>query len=176
MFRNQEKKFIIQNKIDELKDKGHEMIQKWEDKSREFINNFTQLFGPDGTLVSGLHLQYVHFGWFIYFLQNNIWTTSTGRIKRALSPAPSPPSSPEHQRASSSSSSSSLNGDSKHRNSSSRNGDKHRQSRKMAKRDSLEKYSDDEDDELFDNGKLQLKHPQEVWWRMVETPINTLGR
>ena len=37
--------------MDELKDKGHEMIQKWEEKSRDFINNFTQLFGPDGTLV-----------------------------------------------------------------------------------------------------------------------------
>lgn len=47
----QEKKFILQNKIDEFKDKGHEMIQKWEEKSRDFINNFTQLFGPDGTLV-----------------------------------------------------------------------------------------------------------------------------
>lgn len=72
-----EKKFILQNKMDELKDKGHEMIQKWEEKSRDFINNFTQLFGPDGTL-------------------NNFWSTSTGRIKRALSPAPSPPSSPQH--------------------------------------------------------------------------------
>lgn len=48
--------------MDELKDKGkmlvenfgekrHEFIQKWEDKSREFINNFIELFGPDGTLV-----------------------------------------------------------------------------------------------------------------------------
>ncbi|KPM08087.1 choline-phosphate cytidylyltransferase B-like protein [Sarcoptes scabiei] len=57
-----EKKFFLQNKMDELKDKGkmlvenfgekrHEFIQKWEDKSREFINNFIELFGPDGTLV-----------------------------------------------------------------------------------------------------------------------------
>lgn len=47
----QEKKFMLQNKMDELKDKSHEMIQKWEEKSRDFINNFTQLFGPEGTLV-----------------------------------------------------------------------------------------------------------------------------
>lgn len=48
--------------MDELKDKGkllvenlgqkrHEFIQKWEDKSIEFVNSFIELFGPDGTLV-----------------------------------------------------------------------------------------------------------------------------
>ena len=58
----QEKKFRLQNKLDDLKDKGknfvgnleekrHELIQKWEDKSREFINNFLDLFGRDGTIV-----------------------------------------------------------------------------------------------------------------------------
>lgn len=85
-----EKKFLLQNKMDELKDKGkmlvenlgqkrHEFIQKWEDKSIEFINSFIELFGPDGTL-------------------NTIWNQSTGRIKRALSPSPSPSnSSPEHR-------------------------------------------------------------------------------
>jgi len=52
--------------MDELKDKGkslvenlegkrHEFIQKWEDKSREFINNFLELFGRDGRLVSHLN-------------------------------------------------------------------------------------------------------------------------
>lgn len=70
-----EKKFLLQNKMDELKDKGHEMIQKWEDASREIIANFTQRFGLDGTL--------------------NLWNH---RIKRALSPAPSPPSSPTRER------------------------------------------------------------------------------
>jgi len=73
--------------MDELKDKGksivenlegkrHELIQKWEDKSREFINNFLELFGRDGRL-------------------NNLWNQSTVRIKRALSPAPSPSGSPQ---------------------------------------------------------------------------------
>lgn len=83
-----EKKFILQNKLDEFKDKGktfvenleekrHELIQKWEDKSREFINNFLELFGREGRI-------------------NNFLSQSTGRLKRALSPAPSPSSSPSH--------------------------------------------------------------------------------
>lgn len=59
----QEKKFLLQNKMDELKDKSkqlvenfegkrHELIQKWEEKSREFIFNFLELFGREGRLVS----------------------------------------------------------------------------------------------------------------------------
>lgn len=59
----QEKKFLLQNKMDELKDKSkqlvenfegkrHEFIQKWEDRSREFIFNFLELFGREGRLVS----------------------------------------------------------------------------------------------------------------------------
>lgn len=58
-----EKKFLLQNKMDRLKDKGkmlvenfeekrHEFIQKWEDKSREFIHNFLMLFGREGRIVS----------------------------------------------------------------------------------------------------------------------------
>ena len=61
----QEKKFILQNKMDALKKKGndfvenlgekkHEIITKWEEKSREFIHSFLELFGQDGTLVSVL--------------------------------------------------------------------------------------------------------------------------
>ncbi|XP_065307900.2 uncharacterized protein [Dermacentor albipictus] len=56
-----EKKFLLQNKMDELKDKSkqlvenfegkrHELIQKWEEKSREFIFNFLELFGREGRL------------------------------------------------------------------------------------------------------------------------------
>lgn len=59
---SQEKKFLLQNKMDELKDKGkslvetfdekrHDIIQKWENTSRDLINNFIEMFGPDGTLV-----------------------------------------------------------------------------------------------------------------------------
>lgn len=59
-----EKKFLLQNKMDELKDKSkqlvenlegkrHEFIQKWEEKSREFIFNFLELFGREGRLLGG---------------------------------------------------------------------------------------------------------------------------
>jgi len=81
-----EKKFILQNKMDALKDKGkkviedldekrHEIIQKWEDRSREFVTNFLDMFGRDGAL-------------------NQMWNNSKGRLKRALSPVSSPPGSP----------------------------------------------------------------------------------
>jgi len=69
-----EKKFRFQNKMDELKDKGkslgHGIIQKWEDKSREFITNFLDLFGEGGRI-------------------NALWNQGKGKIKRALSPSPS---------------------------------------------------------------------------------------
>lgn len=85
--------------MDELKDKGkmlvenfgekrHEFIQKWEEKSREFINSFIELFGPDGTLVNIIiNLIAFLFTFFPFYLQNTIWNHSTGRIKRALSPS-----------------------------------------------------------------------------------------
>lgn len=78
-----EKKFLLQNKIDEIKDKVKEkqsnLITKWENKSTSFIHNFLQLFGPEGTL-------------------NHIWTQSTGTLKRALSPPPSLNASPSGSR------------------------------------------------------------------------------
>lgn len=78
-----EKKFLLQNKIDEIKDKVKEkqsnLITKWENKSTSFIHNFLQLFGPEGTL-------------------NHIWTQSTGSLKRALSPPPSLNASPSGSR------------------------------------------------------------------------------
>lgn len=77
-----EKKFLFQNKMDALRDKGkmlveniegkrHGLIQKWEEKSRDFISSFLDLFGRDGTL-------------------NNLWRESSGRLRRALSPPASP--------------------------------------------------------------------------------------
>lgn len=53
-----EKKIRLQNKMHELKDKGKrvmdsigerkdDMIAKWEEKSREFIENFLLLFGKE---------------------------------------------------------------------------------------------------------------------------------
>ena len=42
--------------MDEIKgrltDKSQEMLTKWEEKSREFIGSFIDMFGRDGRLVS----------------------------------------------------------------------------------------------------------------------------
>ena len=32
--------------------KGNEMLHRWEEKSKEFIGNFVEMFGRDGRLVS----------------------------------------------------------------------------------------------------------------------------
>lgn len=70
-----EKKFLLQNKMDEIKDKLKERIDegvnKWIDarNSNVFISSFLDLFGSDGRL-------------------NNLWTTTNQSIKRALSPEP----------------------------------------------------------------------------------------
>lgn len=82
-----EKKIRLQNKMHELKDKGKrvmdtigerkdDMIAKWEEKSREFIENFLLLFGKERL--------------------TNIWNESKGKIMSALSPpnSPQPPASP----------------------------------------------------------------------------------
>lgn len=72
-----EKKFLLQNKMDILKDKfdgkRHEIIQKWEEMSRDVINSFLELFGREGRL-------------------NNL--LRGGFIRQTLSPCHSPPSSP----------------------------------------------------------------------------------
>ena len=76
-----EKKIRLQNKMHELKDKSKkvmssigerrvDLISKWEDKSREFIENFLLLFGRERL--------------------TNIWNESKGRIMNALSPPSSP--------------------------------------------------------------------------------------
>ncbi|XP_075235464.1 choline-phosphate cytidylyltransferase A-like isoform X2 [Lycorma delicatula] len=88
-----EKKFRFQNKMEELKDKSKrvmenigekkvDMIQKWEEKSRDFIDAFLLLFGRDGRL-------------------SHIWSEGKGKLMQAFSP----PSSPSRDRDSSPSSS-----------------------------------------------------------------------
>lgn len=75
-----EKKIQFQSKYDTIKNKGKEMldrsnelIQKWEDRSREFMSNFLELFGKDGRISS--------------------WVTENkDRITRAISPPASPDS------------------------------------------------------------------------------------
>lgn len=67
-----EKKFRLQNKLDEMKHKSKKVIddvkgdfiQKWEEKSNEFIRTFLMLFGRDNL--------------------SQIWDKSKGRIKDAL--------------------------------------------------------------------------------------------
>ncbi|XP_043648315.1 choline-phosphate cytidylyltransferase A-like [Drosophila teissieri] len=73
-----EKKFRLQNKMDELKSRGKreltkvkvDIITKWEEKSREFIDAFLLLFGKERL--------------------NTFWNESKGRIIQALSPPGSP--------------------------------------------------------------------------------------
>jgi len=72
-----EKKFRLQNKMDELKDRGRKVkgdfITKWEEKQREIIDTFLLLFGRDRL--------------------NHLWNESKGKIIQALSPPDSPSSS-----------------------------------------------------------------------------------
>ena len=71
-----EKKFRLQNKIDEMKHKSKKVIdevkgdfiQKWEEKSHEFIRTFLMLFGRENL--------------------SQIWDKSKGRIKDALHRSP----------------------------------------------------------------------------------------
>lgn len=85
-----EKKFRFQNKIEEFKDKSKrvmenigekrvDMIQKWEEKSREIIDTFLLLFGREGRL-------------------KHIWNEGKGKFLQAFSP----PASPSRTRDSSS--------------------------------------------------------------------------
>jgi len=49
--------------------KSHELLNKWEDMSREFVTNFVELFGRDGRI--------------------NSWLRESGRkVRRAISPPP----------------------------------------------------------------------------------------
>ena len=81
-----EKKFRLQNKIDEMKHKGKKVIddvkgdfiQKWEEKSNEFIRTFLMLFGRDNL--------------------SQIWDKSKGRIKDALHSRGRSPSGSDDER------------------------------------------------------------------------------
>lgn len=75
-----EKKFLIQNKMDEIKDKFKERKDEVLNRvldvrhPNSLIASFLELFGPEGRL-------------------NNLWTQTNRSIKRALSPEPSSSSS-----------------------------------------------------------------------------------
>ncbi|CAB3366642.1 choline-phosphate cytidylyltransferase A-like isoform X2 [Cloeon dipterum] len=77
-----EKKLMIQEKVDKLKDKSKKMFEtiderktdiicKWEEKSRDFIDAFLLLFGREGRL-------------------HHMFNESKGRLMHALSPPVSP--------------------------------------------------------------------------------------
>jgi hypothetical protein len=63
----------VKERVDHVKEriawKSHELLNKWEEKSREFVSNFVELFGRDGRI--------------------NHWLRE-GRLKvaRAISPPP----------------------------------------------------------------------------------------
>lgn len=80
-----EKKFKLQNKMDELKQKGKRVVEnigevkgdilsRWEEKQKEFIDNFLLMFRRKR--LAGM------------------WNSSKGRIMQALSPTHSPDNSP----------------------------------------------------------------------------------
>jgi len=74
-----EKKFRLQNKMDELRDRSKrvigevkgDIITKWEEKSRDFIEAFLMLFGRESSL-------------------RQLWNESKGRIMQAVSQPGSP--------------------------------------------------------------------------------------
>ena len=54
---------------DRIAGKSHELLNKWEEMSREFVTNFVELFGRDGRI--------------------NSWLRESGRkVRRAISPPP----------------------------------------------------------------------------------------
>ncbi|GFR69014.1 choline-phosphate cytidylyltransferase [Elysia marginata] len=70
--------------------KGNEMLHRWEEKSKEFIGNFVEMFGRDGRLDGHGIIQnfFEHFPW-----QGRVgqwFQENTQRIGRAISPSTSP--------------------------------------------------------------------------------------
>ncbi|XP_050538647.1 choline-phosphate cytidylyltransferase A-like isoform X2 [Daktulosphaira vitifoliae] len=93
-----EKRLKLQNKMEELKDRSKrvmgtigekrvDIIQRWEEKSRDFIVSFLLLFGRDGPI-------------------SHFWNDSKGKLLQAFSPPASPTesgrSTPEFESSSSS--------------------------------------------------------------------------
>lgn len=65
------KRYKIQNSIDEIKERGKSLLNKWEDESREMVSNFLKLFDSKGKI-------------------GKIWAAGKAGVQRALSPPPSP--------------------------------------------------------------------------------------
>ncbi|KAF2351215.1 Cytidyltransferase-like domain [Trinorchestia longiramus] len=89
-----EKRYRLQNKMDDLKKKGKdflyaelerrsEVLSKWEEKSRDFIDAFLMMFGREGRFTQ-------------YLVEKK------DSVMQAISPPSSPKQSPDHSPASSS--------------------------------------------------------------------------
>lgn len=102
--------------MDQLKDKGKrvienigerkfDMLQKWEEKSRDFIDAFLLLFGREGRLVktienglrpnTKLRLILIVYN---FVFQSHFWNEGKDRLMSALSPPGSP--LPDRERSS----------------------------------------------------------------------------
>ena len=55
-------------KVKETKEKGNEMMNRWEEKSKEFIGNFVEMFGKQGKIVSIITSKCV--GWLVGWLSS----------------------------------------------------------------------------------------------------------
>ncbi|XP_018900476.1 choline-phosphate cytidylyltransferase A isoform X2 [Bemisia tabaci] len=145
-----EKKFRFQNKMEELKDKSKkvmenfgekrvsDMIQKWEEKSRDFIDTFLLLFGREGRL-------------------SHMWSEGKGKLMQAFSP----PASPSRDRDSSPSSSASSSNDSQTspppRKTPKIDGRKKSQSRSKFSNNYDDKFSEDEDNDVYEDSCDHIK-------------------
>ncbi|KAH9498532.1 Choline-phosphate cytidylyltransferase A [Bulinus truncatus] len=87
--------------MDKWKDqlgKGNEMLHRWEEKSKEFIGNFVEMFGRDGKLSSAFRSEVLKYQDYMRAMTHSggQWLQENSlRIREAISPASSPlPDSP----------------------------------------------------------------------------------
>ena len=64
--------------MDKIVDKRQELFTRWEEKSREFVGSFIDLFGRDGRLVSNFSFYYINAQHFKYQIAQtcSIWSQS----------------------------------------------------------------------------------------------------
>jgi len=73
-----EKEIVVKEKYKKIKDRSQELITNWEDKSREAIMGFIEMFGPD-SMMTGL-----------WERGKNRLSVTSRRIREAISPPRSP--------------------------------------------------------------------------------------
>lgn len=140
-----EKKFRLQNKLDDFKDKSKkkidevkgDIISKWEEKSNDFIRTFLLLFGRENL--------------------SSIWDKSKGKIIRAISPHHSPSAGPSF---------SSLNSENSDHESSTDSPPAKRSTRNQKVSMTLTSDDNDESDEEFLSAATSFPSP------VLATPIH----